>query len=84
MVKLEPLLIRIRGEFREMPGLRLTLPQACRLWHLDRATCESALHALVREHFLHQMQDGAYIAWPLSRATPAKAAVRPRAQPRPA
>ena len=80
MVKLEPLLIRIRGEYREMPGLRLSLSQACRLWHLDRATCEAALHALVHEHFLHQMQDAAYIAWPLSRATPAKAAVTPRVQ----
>ena len=33
------LLSRVRGEFREMPGLRLSLEQAMRLWALDRATC---------------------------------------------
>ena len=27
---------RVQGEFLEMPGLRLTQPQACRLWGLDR------------------------------------------------
>ena len=26
---------RIRAEFREMPGLKLTAAQATRLWHLD-------------------------------------------------
>lgn len=25
---------RIRGEFLEMPGLKLTTAQACRLWNL--------------------------------------------------
>ena len=29
---------RIRGEFLEMPGLRLTSAQAARLWHVDAAT----------------------------------------------
>ncbi len=39
------LLRRIRGEFREMPGLRLSLEQAMRLWSLDRATCVDVLRA---------------------------------------
>ena len=32
---MEALVQRVRGEFREMPGLRLTFAQACRLWQLD-------------------------------------------------
>jgi hypothetical protein len=35
----ESLVARIRGEYREMPGLRLTFAQACRLWQLDAPTC---------------------------------------------
>ena len=30
---------RLRGEYREMPGMRLTLDQAMRLWDIDRQTC---------------------------------------------
>ena len=36
---MEALVQRVRGEFREMPGLRLTFAQACRLWQIDTATC---------------------------------------------
>ena len=53
------LIIRIRAEFREMPGLRLTLPQAHRLCGEDRRTCEAALTALVEERFL-QLRHGHY------------------------
>jgi hypothetical protein len=35
----EELFRRVQGEFLEMPGLRLTQPQACRLWGLDRDLC---------------------------------------------
>lgn len=38
---------RVRGEFMEMPGLRLSLPQAQRLWGLDSTRCEAVLNALV-------------------------------------
>jgi hypothetical protein len=38
---------RIRAEFREMPGMRLTMPQAARLFNLDRILCARALQALV-------------------------------------
>jgi|CXWL01.1.fsa_nt_gi hypothetical protein len=40
---------RIRAEFTEMPGLKLTLPQAARLFSLDRALCEQVLGALVQD-----------------------------------
>src|SRR5438093_7064912 len=69
----EQLLDRIRGEYVEMPGLRLTFPQACRLWHVDPQTCQTVLRDLVAERFLHQAQDGAYCAFPTTRATTAKA-----------
>ena len=75
MTSCDPLVARIRGEYREMPGLRLTFPQACRLWHLDAASCALALDTLLTERFLHQTHDGAYVAWPERRATPAKAAL---------
>ena len=34
---------RVQGEFLEMPGLRLTEPQARRLWGLDAASCSDLL-----------------------------------------
>jgi hypothetical protein len=53
---------RIRSEFREMPGLRVTLAQAARLWHLDPRTSESFLNALVVDGLLRRRADGVYIA----------------------
>jgi DNA-binding IclR family transcriptional regulator len=67
---------RIQGEYREMPGLRLTLAQACRLWHVDAATCETLLEHLVREGFLHRTDNGAYIARSSTARHPAKAQLR--------
>lgn len=57
----ELLLYRIRGEFLEMPGLRLTLEQAARLWHMDAATCSAALMRLVADRFLTRTRHGAYV-----------------------
>jgi hypothetical protein len=67
------LLTRIRGEFAEMPGLRLTFPQACRLWHLDPSQCLAVLEDLVVEGFVHETADGAYTAVAATRGVPAKA-----------
>jgi hypothetical protein len=64
----ELLAARIRAEYREMPGLRLTLAQACRLWQLDATICELLLNELVRERFLYTV-DGAYLALPTPAAT---------------
>jgi len=52
---------RIRGEFLEMPGLRLTPEQARRLWRLDETSCEAVLGALVDAHFLARTRDGAFV-----------------------
>ena len=38
---------RIRAEYREMPGLKLTLAQASRLFNLDPDWCARALATLV-------------------------------------
>jgi len=52
---------RIQGEFREMPGLCLTHPQAARLWGLDRETCGTVLTRLVDQKFLTRTRGGAFI-----------------------
>jgi len=52
------LLRRVQGEFREMPGLRLTVAQAQRLWALDARTCEAILDRLVHEQYLQRTADG--------------------------
>ena len=56
----DSVLRRVRSEFREMPGMRLTLDQAMRLWDLDRPTCCSVLESLVASHFLQQDQNGRF------------------------
>ena len=58
----ELLVSRIRSEYAEMPGLRVTLAQACRLWQLDVAMCEMLLDYLVQEGFLRHTDTGFYIA----------------------
>ena len=54
------LLNRIRGEFIEMPGLRLRVEQAQRLWNLDRSSCEVLLRSLVDAKFLSRGSDEVY------------------------
>lgn len=61
-LRLSPqLLARIRSEYREMPGLRLTLHEARRLWGLDTQTCSAALAALLAAGFLSSTRDGAFV-----------------------
>jgi hypothetical protein len=56
----DALLRRARGEYREMPGMRLTIEQAMRLWDLDRPTCQSLLASLVDAQFLEVDVHGRY------------------------
>ena len=58
--KQDALLRRARGEYREMPGMRLTLDQAMRLWDLDRQTCQDLLNSLVAARFLEVDPNGRY------------------------
>jgi hypothetical protein len=56
----DTLLHRIRGEFVEMPGLRLTEAQAARLWRLEPTLVTALLGRLVDAKFLACTADGAY------------------------
>jgi sulfite reductase beta subunit-like hemoprotein len=56
-----PLIRRIRSEFLEMPGLRLTPVQASRLWDVDRQTSETILQVLAAVGFLFKNREGAYV-----------------------
>ena len=67
MPPLDALVGRVRGECGEMPGLRLTISQACRLWQVEMPTCERLLEQLVREGFLYKTDNGAYVAVATSR-----------------
>jgi hypothetical protein len=76
----DPLLNRIRSEFLEMPGQRLTRDQAKRLYGVDEAQCRYALDQLVDAKFLCVQPDGTYArtsdgADP-PRPNPAKADIR--------
>lgn len=59
----DALCMRVHAEFREMPGLRLTLPQASRLFSIEPARCERVLGALVHAGCL--ATDGKAFANPL-------------------
>jgi len=50
---LDPRLMeRVLSEYREMPGLALTLDQARRLWGCDDVTCRRVADVLVERHEL--------------------------------
>ena len=48
---------RVLSEYREMPGLALTLDQARRLWGCDAETCRRVADALVDRHALRWSHD---------------------------
>jgi hypothetical protein len=57
----DEMLLRVKGEFLEMPGLRVTEAQARRLWGLDADSCGVVLQELVRARFLFRTRDGAFM-----------------------
>ena len=62
-----------------MPGLRLTEPQARRLWGLDAASCGALLGALIDAKFLFRTRDGAFMR--VESAAPLLATPRSRRNP---
>lgn len=56
--RLNHMLPVIRGEFSEMPGLRLTRAQFRRLWSLSADDGERILEHLLRTGFLVETRDG--------------------------
>ncbi len=51
-IEFHALTARVRCEFMEMPGLRLTLGQASRLWGIEQSVCGQIIEVLVRTDFL--------------------------------
>jgi hypothetical protein len=51
---------RIRAEYLEMPGMRLTSAQVQRLSGVDAVICKQVLDDLVLAKFLHAHDDGGY------------------------
>ena len=56
----EHLLNRVRAEYLEMPGLRLTCQQMQRLCGIERTVCQMVLDSLVDKQFLCVRPDGHY------------------------
>ena len=52
---------RIRAEYLEMPGMRLTAAQVHRLSGVDISTCTLVLDDLVRAKFLQSAPNGSYV-----------------------
>ena len=72
----EHLLNRIRAEFMEMPGLRLTREQVQRLCGVEQTLCQPVLDRLVETKFLRVSVDGMYARLgegDVARPRPAKA-----------
>jgi hypothetical protein len=59
MKEIETIVMRVREEFREMPGLRLTPAQATRLWGLEHRTCTKVIETLVAADYLRWTDTGA-------------------------
>jgi hypothetical protein len=58
---LHDLLRRVESEYREMPGMCVTAPQAQRLWGLDSTTCAFVLMTLVERRVLRRTPRGTYV-----------------------
>ena len=61
LARLDALLQRVRERYGEMPGLKLTKPQATRLFGVAPSVCAAMLRALVRENFLTRTDDGLFV-----------------------
>ena len=46
---------RVLSDYHEMPGLRLTLEQGCRLWALSPEVCRPILDALIAKGLLKRV-----------------------------
>src|SRR5436190_5276930 len=71
---------RLRGEYLEMPGLKLRIEQVQRLCGIEQTMCKLVLDALVKADFLCLTSDGSYVRLTEGGSSeprhPAKAALR--------
>ena len=75
----DDLLRRLQSEFLEMPGLKLTMAQAQKLWALDSTSCSKLLETLVNVNFLWRTRDGAFMR--VEHGAPVKARLKRPAEP---
>jgi hypothetical protein len=61
VLPVDALLNRIKAEYIDLPGLRLTRWQAQRLWGLEAMQCDALLGALVDSAFLSRTAEGTYV-----------------------
>jgi hypothetical protein len=54
----DALVIRIKAEFNESPGMCLTLRQGARLWGIAPEECVTVVERLVAEEFLRWTTNG--------------------------
>jgi hypothetical protein len=52
---------RVRAEFLEMPGMRLTVEQVQRLCGVEASVCQLVMNSLVARKFLYVHPDGTYV-----------------------
>ena len=55
------LMQQVQAEYAEMPGLSVTLPQAQRLWAVDRLTCEDVFRRLIAMGVLRLTTKGRFV-----------------------
>ena len=84
MRTVDDVIARVRAEFVEMPGLRLTREQVQRLCGVERVICGVVLKALVDAKVLCANTDGTFARLtdgdvPRRRAAKAEVSVEPRA-----
>ena len=60
MTTFDDVVNRLRAEFLEMPGLRLTARQVQRLCGIEKTLCQLGLDSLVATKFLYMKSDGVY------------------------
>jgi hypothetical protein len=60
MTTIDDVVNRLRAEFLEMPGLRLTSGQVQRLCGVEKTLCQLGLDSLVETKFLYVKSDGVY------------------------
>src|SRR5204863_9779357 len=75
----DPLIERLKAEFLEMPGLKLTEAQAQRMWSLDATLCSSLLETLVNTSILFRTRDSASIR--IERITPSMPSLATHSKP---
>jgi hypothetical protein len=52
---------RVKADYLEMPGLKLTSSEAAKLWGLEVRMCDAVLTALVADRFLMCTMNAAFV-----------------------